>query len=190
MGERVTLSELARRLAYNRSYIHKLKTQGVLAFDEAGLIDEDHAREAIAANSDPAKAYMHEVNEAQRERFRNGEARQMNSLDSDSPRGGNRGIDFARVKTMHQAFLAKLAELDFKERKGELVSAAAIEKAIIDAAAEIRASLERIPDRLALLAAAESDPEKCHALLSTEIEEVLNELTALCERMARKMQPG
>lgn len=182
MGERVTLSELARRLGFNRAYIHKLKLRGMLPFDDAGLIDEDIARAAIEANKDPDKAYMAEVNQRQREsggypREPPGEAAPSNN------------VSYMKAKTMREAFAAKIAQLDYKERCGELVDAQSVAKAITDAASIIQTSLERVPDRLAERVAAESDAAICHTLLTGEMDAMLAELTALCDRMAAQVKP-
>ena len=180
MGARVTLSELARRLGQHKSYVHKLKTRGVLTFDESGLIDEDVARQSIEQNKDPDKGYMAEVNLRQRER--SGESAPP-ADDADRGRApGN--LSYMRAKTMREAFNAKIAELEYKERKGELRDAQTVRKAITDAAVVIRTALERIPDKLALRLAAESDVERCHQLMTDECDQLLSELTALCDRMA------
>jgi phage terminase Nu1 subunit (DNA packaging protein) len=89
---------------------------------------------------------------------------------------------------MEKIFDAKIAQLDYKERCGELVDAHAVAKVVTDAASIIQTSLERIPDRLAERVAAESNPADCHALLTAEMDAALAELTALCDRMAAQVK--
>jgi len=183
MGARVTLSELARRLGQQKSYIHKLKTRGVLPFDELGLIDEDVARQSIEQNKDPGKEYMAEVNQRQREGSGNSESAPP-ADDADKMRAPSNNLSYMRAKTMREAFNAKIAELEYKERKGELRDAQTVRKSITDAAVIIRSAIERIPDKLASRVAAESDVDRCHQLLTEECDQLLSELTALCDRMA------
>jgi hypothetical protein len=185
VGDRVTLSELARRLQHQKSYIHKLKTRGVLEFDESGLIDEDVARQSIAQSKDPDKEYMAEVNQRQREGNSSSEGVNASpSNDADRMRAPSNNLSYMRAKTMREAFNAKIAELEYKERKGELRDAQTVRKSITDAAVVIRSAIERIPDKLASRVAAESDGDRCHQLLTEECDQVLSELTALCDRMA------
>jgi phage gp36-like protein len=183
MGDLVTLSELARRLGCSKQYIHKLKLQGVLKFDGEDLIDEDVARQAMGDASDPTKAYMKEVNQAQRERWANGPPpERAQSEEGETRQSGN--ISYMKAKTMREAFNAKIAELEYKERKGELRDSQSVRKTITDAAVLIRSALERIPDKLANRVAAESDPDVCYTMLTEEVDQSLAELAALCERMA------
>jgi phage terminase Nu1 subunit (DNA packaging protein) len=181
VGARVTQSELARLLGVQRSYIHKLKTQGVLLFDSLGLIDEDVARQSIEQNHDPGKRYMKDVNQRQRD-DRAAETKPLPPDDAE-PRAPSNNLSYMRAKTMREAFNAKIAELEYKERKGELRDSQSVRKAITDSAVVIRSALELIPDKLSIRMAAESDPEKCHTLLTSEIDQTLAELTALCDRM-------
>jgi phage terminase Nu1 subunit (DNA packaging protein) len=179
MARLVTLSELARALKVSKSYVHKLKQKGVLLFDARGLIDEALAQEAIAASRDPSKAYMAGVNQRQHERDDNA-SNEAASKESAS------GISFMKAKTMREAFNAKIAQLDYQERRGELIEAEGVNKTITDAAAIIRAAMERIPDKLASRVAAEPDAQRCHALLTGEVDSVLQELTSLCDRIAQQ----
>lgn len=183
MGELITLSELARRVGVDRSYIYKLKLQGVLAFDANGLIDEEAARQSMADNRDPTKEYMQEVNQAQRERNANAPPKERDEGDNSARTSGN--ISYMKAKTMREAFNAKIAELEYRERKGELRDAHSVRQTVTDAAVIIRNALERLPDKLAVRMAAESDANACYALLSAEVDQSLAELASFCDRMAQ-----
>lgn len=77
--------------------------------------------------------------------------------------------DAARAELLH-------LELDLK--RGNLVRAEDVRKAAFDKARVARDRLMAIPDRLAPLLAAESDPRKAHALLAEELHRVCAELAA------------
>ena len=68
------------------------------------------------------------------------------------------------------------AELELRERTGELVEAAAVRRGIVTASAIMRSSLERIGDRLAPQLANECNPEACATLIASEIEAALCQL--------------
>jgi len=55
MGERLSLSELGRRLGRAKSGLHKLAANGQIPKGPDGKFDEAEVRAALAANTDPAR---------------------------------------------------------------------------------------------------------------------------------------
>lgn len=55
MAERISLSELARRLGRAKSGLHKLAANGQIPKGEDGKFDEAAVRAALAANTDPVR---------------------------------------------------------------------------------------------------------------------------------------
>lgn len=170
MSERVNLSELGRRLGHNKGYIHKLKSRGVLAFDEDGLIDLDDARSAIAASRDPGKHYMGDVNARQREKYRGSFG------DSPAPSVSASNSPFVKAQTARALFDAKLKELAFQQQTGKLVDAEEVTRAAFALARQAQENLMSIPDRLSAILAAEDDPARVHDLLTLELGRVCSEL--------------
>jgi phage terminase Nu1 subunit (DNA packaging protein) len=80
----------------------------------------------------------------------------------------------SRSKKAHHD--AALAELAHRKMAGELVEAAMVRRVATAVAAETRASLERIPDRLADRLAREREPSRVAQLLMEAIDEVLADL--------------
>ncbi len=77
------------------------------------------------------------------------------------------------------------AELELRERTGELVEAAGVRRGIVTASAMMRAALERIGDRLGPALAETRDHEACTNLVAAEIDEALRQLVDdLRERFA------
>jgi hypothetical protein len=93
------------------------------------------------------------------------------------PRDGEDGPRFADVRARREAAMAELAELELAEKRGELVSAQAIERALATKILSVRESLDTLADRITPLLAAEADPAKVYALLRTEIRQVLAQLS-------------
>lgn len=90
-------------------------------------------------------------------------------------------------RAKREEFSAKTAELEYFQKIGVLVPAAGVRKAAFDAGRQLRDKLLGIPDRVAPLLAAERDPVRVHAALTTEITRTLHELT---RRTAAPGGPG
>lgn len=72
-----------------------------------------------------------------------------------------------------ESALADLREIELQERRGNLIGRADVEEQAFKAARIVREGMLAIPDRLAHLLAAESDPAKIHAAMTEEIRKVL-----------------
>lgn len=85
-------------------------------------------------------------------------------------------LQAARAKREHHE--ANLAELKERQALGDLVEASRVIRSVTTWAAMARAAFEKIPDKVAERVAAESDAQQCHALLTAEIDLVLDDLAA------------
>ena len=83
-------------------------------------------------------------------------------------------IQAARAKREHHE--ANLADLRERKAAGSLLERSKVEKAILDAAARLRSSLEQIPSKLAPQLAAETDQTAVRALLGGALAESLANL--------------
>jgi hypothetical protein len=86
------------------------------------------------------------------------------------------GPPIAVSKQVKAAYEAKLTELDYKERSGEMGSLQDVRKEASRLARQVRDLLLIIPSRNAAKVAAMSDPEEIRALLQAEIESALRGL--------------
>lgn len=80
----------------------------------------------------------------------------------------------SRAKREH--CLARLAQLELDERRGELLRADDVEREAFAIARRVREAMTNIPDRIAAEVAALSDAAAVHQLLSREIRAALVEL--------------
>jgi hypothetical protein len=80
------------------------------------------------------------------------------------------------AQAIRLTYQAKLAELDYRQRSGELVVAADVALAHTRAARTVRDRLFAIPDRLAARLAAETDPHRCRTLIVGEIDQALGDI--------------
>jgi phage terminase Nu1 subunit (DNA packaging protein) len=160
----VNSAEFAESQGFSRPYVTKLVQQGVFVRDANGQIDKDSAVAALAARREPAKA------------LRRGRA----PISAVSAVGGQGSEALStlmlksRIKT--EVERGKLAELDRKQREGELVERGEVEEAAFASARRVRDALMNIPGRVASLYAAETDPHKIHQNLEDEIRTVLIDL--------------
>lgn len=95
-----------------------------------------------------------------------------------APGAGGQIMSYADAKTQREYHQAQLAQIEYLERVGRLVSVEAVERAAFREGRVVRDSLMAIPDRLSAMLAAESDPARVHELLSAEIRQVLHELSS------------
>jgi len=146
--DRVNLSDLARRLRHNKGYIHKLKAKGILVFDEDGLLGVTEARAQIGAARDPGKAYMQAVNDRQRIAASRPPLQPVATDGADvagEPAATSANGTYMRAKTMREAFGAKLSELDFRRRSGELVERRLVDSPVFEAFRMLRDRLMAMP---------------------------------------------
>jgi len=74
-------------------------------------------------------------------------------------------------------YKAEMARLEYEEKHGTLVKAEEVKKAAFDSARKLRERLYNIPDRLSQILAVESDPDRVHAAIMSEINGVLEKVS-------------
>jgi hypothetical protein len=100
------------------------------------------------------------------------------------------GVNWADARAARENMLALLAELDYRERSGDLVARDDVEKIGFATARRARDLLLSIPDRLAAVLAGLTDAQDCHRLIRAEIDRVCSELTATPARPKRRSKSG
>ena len=88
------------------------------------------------------------------------------------------GPSLAVSKQVKAAYEAKLTELEYKERSGEMGNLQDVRKEAARLARQVRDLLLIVPSRNAAKVAAMSDPEDIRALLQAEIESALRGLAS------------
>lgn len=85
---------------------------------------------------------------------------------------------YHEARARKEAALAELRELQLRVRKGELVEKVAVEKVMFDRARRARDRMDNIPPRVSGICAAETSQDKIFALLTKEIRQALEDLSA------------
>jgi len=85
------------------------------------------------------------------------------------------GPSYAQSRAIREAYLARLAKIEYEERLGKLISRDEVQVAAFNKFRMFRDGMLNIPDRVAAMLAAEGDPRKVHEILTAEIRKALNE---------------
>jgi len=101
----------------------------------------------------------------------------VNAPRATKPETATGGPTYAQSRAVRELYLARLAKIEFEERSSKLVSRDDVTVAAFTKARTVRDSLLNIPDRVAALLAAETEPAKAHNILSEEIRKALIELS-------------
>lgn len=136
----------------------------------------EQARLAMVENTDPAQS-----------------ARKGLNWDAVPPQGvalaavpaEAEGASYSEARAERERAQAALAQLDLAKQLGQVVLAETVAKGAAAAARATRDALLSIPDRVAALVAAETDPARVHAILSNELRQALH---GLADRLAA--EPG
>ena len=159
----MTQAEYARHRRKSRQYISQLAKAGVLVM-RAGKID---VRATDTVLDDKPVDEMHEPPAAA--------TASPARVGGDSlPQAG--GASFGQARTIEMVFRAKLRRLEFETKQARLIEAEAVRKTVAEAVRTIRDGILGLPDRLATVLAAESDPKKVHVILKTELTRELEGL--------------
>ncbi len=151
----LTARKYARHRGVSHTAVQKAIEQGRIKTAPDGKIDVEQADRDWGRNSSP-------VNSPKR----------VSRVEA--PAGGP---TYAQSRAVRELYLARLAKIEFEERSSKLVSRDDVTVAAFTKARTVRDSLLNIPDRVAALLAAESDPAKAHNILSEEIRKALIELS-------------
>ena len=126
---------------------------------------------------DPAKAdaaWERNTNQAQKRKT----AKRTYENDAESHVGPpivNSGPSFAQSRAIKEAYNARLAKLAYEEKSGALVRTDTVKVAWFNTLRVVRDRALNLPDRLAPLLAAETDPKIVRDLLEEELRTVLTD---------------
>ena len=196
MEKKMTQAEFARHIGANRSYVTQLKQAGRLVLAEDGkhvLADESIQR--INQTQDPSKSGV-----AVRWAEKRGAAipaagiatdgenelgDELDDLPDDTEADVVHSVTHSQAKTTKEFYAAKMAKLDYLERKKELVRIEDVTHATATIVTNFRNTLESLPDRLAPMLAAEKEEQQIRLLMIDEIERALSQLHADLEGLCK-----
>ena len=96
------------------------------------------------------------------------------------------GAQYRKARAIREHYQARLAKLEYEHRKGELLRKDDVEMATFNMCRQVRDAMLNIPDRIAAAVAAEADAAVCYEMISNEVRQALEGLSArLAEYGAR-----
>lgn len=168
----MTRTAFAKHLGVSKPYVTKLAKADRLVFTPDGrhiIVDESLAR--IEDTKDPAREDVAERWKAQKA-------------------AGGQVLSYSDARARKETALAEQAELDLRQRKGELCSVADVERLLTDLGTKTRMIMENLPDRISPEITPVTDEARTHALLVERFEIVLTDLAAWSRDVSRSLQGG
>jgi hypothetical protein len=175
--EPMSLRAYARHRGVSLRAVQKALASGRISTREDGRLDADVADVNWARNTAPRPQAPSKPTAA------NPKApHQSVHHHSDTPRREpteplrvESGLEYSKARAVRETYMARLAKIDFEERTAKLVSSDEVQVAAFNRFRQFRDGMLNIPDRLAAVLAAESQPRRVHELLTTEIRKALLE---------------
>lgn len=86
-------------------------------------------------------------------------------------------LEIAEARAKKESYLAHLAEIEYKQKRGQLISEQAVFQVIETAASAFREQLLSIPGRYASIFAAENNAKTIEHVLENELRKALEQVT-------------
>lgn len=170
--ESVSLTEYSRRRGVSHEAVRKAVKVGRLSksvvFGPTGKarLIPDLADQEWVANTDSAQQRVPAVPPPRPEP----------EPDQAPARDEPKTATFQQARTLREAYMARLAKLEFDEKSGLLVKADAVKNEAFRVARIVRDNLLNIPDRIAAELANETNQFKVHQRLTQEIRRALEDM--------------
>jgi hypothetical protein len=192
MTELIGIREAARRLGVSDTAVHKaikagrVTVAGRTPTSNRPLVAWPQTQDDWLANSDTAKR-THVGSKGSPRRAADPEPAvplATNTQDEQPAVGGDalpgravQGPSLAQSRAVKEAYLARLAKLDFEQKIGKLIEADEVKVRAFKLARNARDALLTMPDRLAPVLASTTDVQEIHRLMIEDIERT-------CQRLA------
>lgn len=95
----------------------------------------------------------------------------------------NSGPSYAQSRAVKEAYHARLAKLSYEEKSGSLIKIDAVKVSWFNILRVLRDRVLNLPDRLAPIVAAETDPKKIRDLLEEDLRLILNDAADIIEKI-------
>ena len=102
---------------------------------------------------------------------------------------GTSSENFAMARAAREAYNAKLAELNFRQRAGQLVDASTVRNRAFEKWRAVRDAILGLSDKIGAELAAETDVVKIQNLLKLELTRILTELAPEQQTAPEKSEP-
>lgn len=180
----LSIRAYARRRGVSHTAVRKALASGRITAGDDGSIDPVLADTQWSTSTDLSKP-LNSVSGVPKKRRAPGavsdpigSAGWEGSLGAPAEVGGPRlANSYAASRAAREAYLARLAKLEFEQKSAKLVDADEVRAQIFALGRRMRDTLLGIPDRLAPVLAGQADPAEIHRILSAELVASLAELS-------------
>jgi hypothetical protein len=190
MGRHLSQRAYARERGVTHRAVQKQLLAGHIHLEADGLIDVDRANAEWAAETNPARALFAAglappgTPQGDADRPLEGHGWDAPASESGKPRPSERPKGgsalsleaFSQARTLNETYKARTTRLAYERLEGSVVRSDDVRLAAFKAARHARDLLLAMPDRLAPLIAATTDPAEVHRLLVAEINRACDEL--------------
>lgn len=155
-GLSVSVLEFSKRVGVSHTWIGKLVKKGILKKDDAGLLP-------VAENLELYKQYADNIDANKRKSLPMSER----GIDPDGATPADSvTLAFNKAKLAEKTYQARLKELDYKVRTGELLEREKVDAEAAWLAEKVKAKLMAIPPRVSSM---------CEGRIARDIEEIISD---------------
>lgn len=168
MSKGLSITAYARHRGVSHVAVLKAIKAGRIEKEADGTIDPEKADAAWTRNT----------NQAQQRKVIKQSEMPRNNIEAEAPVGPpivNSGPSFAQSRAIKEAYNARLAKLSYEEKSGALVRTDNVKVAWFNTLRVVRDRTLNLPDRLAPILAAETDPKTVRDMLEDELRTILND---------------
>lgn len=163
--EAIKTKRLVKSITYNE--------RGQPKIADAALADQEWA-----ANTDQSKPRNRITGDPKHRKASKDEPHTPMANETAAESGG-KGPSYAQSRAIREAYMARLAKLEFDEKSGKLISADEARVAIFNTARRARDMLLSVPDRVAPLVVGLSDSHEIHRILTDEMRRICAEVAKM-----------
>ena len=172
---KLSIAAYARHRGVSHVAVLKAIKSGRIEKEADGTIDAGKADAALSRNTNKAQ-----------QRQRQTEATVAAHAAAENHVGPpivNSGPSYAQSRAVKEAYLARLAKLSYEEKSGSLIKIDAVKVSWFNILRVLRDRVLNLPDRLAPIVAAETDPKKIRDLLEEDLRLILNDAADAIEKI-------
>lgn len=181
----LSIRAYARHRGVSHTAVRKALAAGRITLGEDGTINPEAADQQWTTSTNLSKPRNSVIGVPKKRRAAGAPSDPLGSQGFDEPvtppaseAGTARLVSsYAASRAAREAYLARLAKLDFEERSGKVVDADEVRAQIFGLGRRVRDALMGLPDRLAPVLAGMTDQAEIHRLLAEEITIILAELS-------------
>ncbi len=149
MGERVSISEFARRVKLNQSSISRKVQAGIIPIGEDRLIDLDEGKECLLTRQQRTRGGVDDP------RYGKAIVRNFGNAKTKPIPGSSGYLTYSEARTKNESLKAQLREIELAKEEGRLVDKAAASALIFETARRERDVWLGWPARVAAIMASE-----------------------------------